>query len=84
MAHQHKKELVGTVLSNKMKKAIVVEVMRLVQHPQYKKTIRQRNKFVAHDEKGVAKVGDKVRIREIRPMSRTKRWALSEVLTAAG
>lgn len=83
MAHQHKKELVGIVISNKMKNTIVVEVTRLVQHPQYKKVIKQWKKFVAHDEKAVAKVGDKVRIQETRPMSRTKRWILAEVIAAA-
>ena len=82
MDNRRRKELVGTVLSAKMEKTAVVKVMRLVQHPQFKKVVRLQKKYVVHDEKKVAKVGTKVRIRETRPLSRTKRWELVEVLAS--
>lgn len=78
--YRHRKEQVGIVLSNKMEKTAVIEVTRLVQHPVYKKVVRRRKKYVAHDEKKVTKVGDKVRIVETKPISRTKRWKVAEVL----
>lgn len=74
------KTRVGVVVSDKMSKTIVVEVERRVPHPQFKKIVRKTSKFYAHDEEGKAKVGDKVRIRESRPLSRLKRWTLLEVL----
>lgn len=70
----------GIVVSNKMQKTIIVEVTRLVEHPQFKKVIKRKVKYAAHDEKNAAKAGDKVRIQETRPMSKTKRWRLVEVL----
>jgi small subunit ribosomal protein S17 len=70
----------GVVLSNKMQKTIVVEVTRLMRHPEFGKVIRDRKKYSAHDEKNEAKIGDKVRIVETRPLSKTKRWKLVEVL----
>jgi len=76
----HKKERVGEVISNKMTKTIVVRVQRRFPHPEYKKVITQFNKFYAHDEKNEAKVGDRVRIQECRPLSKTKRWRLVEVV----
>lgn len=79
-ARGHKKERVGEVISNKMTKTIVVRVERRFPHPQYKKVITQYNKFYAHDEKSEAKVGDRVRIQECRPLSKTKRWRLVEVV----
>jgi small subunit ribosomal protein S17 len=79
-ARGHKKERVGEVISNKMTKTIVVRVERRFPHPQYKKVITQFNKFYAHDEKSEAKVGDRVRIQECRPLSKTKRWRLVEVV----
>ena len=82
MSEQHRKELVGTVLGNKMEKTAVVNVTRLVQHPVYKKVIRVRKKYVAHDEKKETKVGDTVRIRETKPLSKTKRWKIVEVLAS--
>ena len=82
MADRHRKERVGTVLSNTMEKTAVVQVTRLVQHPVYHKVIRRRKRYVAHDEKKVAKVGDKVRITETKPISKTKRWKIVEVLAA--
>ena len=75
-----KKERVGQVISNKMAKTIVVRVERRFPHPQFKKVVTQFNKFYAHDEKNEAKVGDSVRIQECRPLSRTKRWRLVEVV----
>ncbi len=76
----HKKERVGEVISNKMTKTIVVRVERRFPHPEFKKVVTQYNKFYAHDEKGEAKVGDRVRIQECRPLSKTKRWRLVEVV----
>ena len=70
----------GVVVSNKMQKTIVVEVTRLVQHPQFKKVIRKKIKYTAHDEKNDAKMGDKVQIIQTRPLSKTKRWRLVKVL----
>ena len=76
----HKKERVGEVISNKMTKTIVVQVQRRFPHPEFKKVVTQFNKFYAHDEKNEAKVGDRVRIQECRPLSKTKRWRLVEVV----
>ncbi len=75
-----RKTRVGMVVSDKMNKTIVVEVERRVPHPQFKKIIRKTSKFYAHDEKEVAKIGDKVLISETRPVSKLKRWNLEEVL----
>ncbi len=80
MAERHRKELVGTVLSNKMEKTAVVQVTRLVQHPLFHKVIRVRKKYVAHDEKK-SKIGDKVRISETKPVSKSKRWQVVEVMS---
>lgn len=74
------KERVGEVVSSKMDKTIVVRVNRRKPHAQYKKIISVSKKFYAHDEKNEAKVGDRVRIIESRPLSRLKRWALVEVI----
>jgi small subunit ribosomal protein S17 len=82
-ARGRKIEVVGEVVSNKMDKTISVLVYRMVRHAKYGKYIRRSSVFKAHDEKNVAKPGDKVRIYETRPMSKTKRWALSEVVEAA-
>ena len=76
-------EKVGQVVSTKMQKTIVVEVSRRVAHPFYRRIIKKRKKFYAHDEQEVAKVGDLVRIVEFRPLSKLKRWALSEVVRAS-
>jgi small subunit ribosomal protein S17 len=78
-----RKEFVGTVVSDKMQKTIVVEVERLGRHRQYGKTIRQRARFKAHDEKNTARIGDKVRIEETRPLSKDKRWRLAQVIAKA-
>jgi small subunit ribosomal protein S17 len=76
----HRKERVGEVISNKMTKTIVVRVERRFPHPRYKKVVTGYSKFYAHDEKSEAKVGDKVRIRETRPLSKLKNWRLVEVI----
>ena len=78
-----KNEKVGEVVSTKMQKTIVVEVSRRVPHPLYKRIIGKRKKFYAHDEEGRAKMGDIVRIVECRPLSKTKRWTLAEVVRRA-
>src|SRR3954454_14031086 len=75
-----RKERVGEVISNKMTKTIVVRVERRFPHPRYKKVVTGYTKFYAHDEKNEAKIGDRVRIRETRPLSKTKNWRLVEVV----
>jgi small subunit ribosomal protein S17 len=77
---KHHKELIGTVVSNKMQKTIVVEVTRKKAHPMYKRVIAIRKKFYAHDEKNEAHSGDVVRIEESRPLSKLKRWTLKEIV----
>ena len=74
-----KAEKTGVVVSNKMQKSIVVAVEWQVRHGLYGKTERRTSKFMVHDEKGEAKIGDTVVIVETRPMSRRKRWALKEI-----
>ncbi len=78
-----RQERQGTVVSDAMEKTIVVRVDIVKAHPRYKKVVRQRAKFHAHDEQSEAKVGDVVRIVETRPLSKTKRWRLAEVVEAA-
>src|ERR1700719_3524073 len=78
-----KNEKVGSVVSARMAKTIVVEVTRRVPHPLYKRIVSKRKKFYAHDEEGSAKVGDVVRIIECRPMSKLKRWRLGEIVRQA-
>src|SRR4051794_39256724 len=76
----NRKERVGEVISNKMTKTIIVQVERRFPHPRYKKVVTGYKKFYAHDEKSEAKVGDRVRIQETRPLSKTKRWRLVAVV----
>jgi small subunit ribosomal protein S17 len=76
----HHKELIGTVVSNKMQKTIVVEVTRKKAHPMYKRVISIRKKFYAHDEKNETHPGDVVKIEESRPLSKLKRWKLKEIV----
>jgi small subunit ribosomal protein S17 len=74
-----KRILQGTVVSDKTDKTVVVEVERRYTHPLYRKVVRRSKKYHAHDEANSAKIGDRVRIQEIRPISKTKRWiVLSE------
>lgn len=75
--------LVGTVVSDKNDKTIVVRVETLVKHPLFKKYVRQHAKFTAHDPANEGRIGDKVKIVEFRPMSRNKRWHLVSVLEKA-
>jgi small subunit ribosomal protein S17 len=75
-----RKELIGTVVSNKMQKTIVVEVTRKKAHPMYGRVIAIRKKFYAHDEKNETHIGDVVRIEESRPLSRLKRWTLKDIV----
>ena len=76
----HRKERLGEVLSNKIAKTIVVRVERRFRHPKFEKVVTRYQKFYAHDEKSEAKIGDRVRIQETRPLSKTKCWRLVEVL----
>jgi small subunit ribosomal protein S17 len=76
----HRKERVGEVIANKMAKTIIVRVERRFPHPKFKKVVTGYKKFYAHDEKSEAKVGDRVRIQETRPLSKTKRWRLVEII----
>jgi small subunit ribosomal protein S17 len=75
-----RKTRIGVVTSNKMTKTITVAVERKVKHPIYGKFVKQTTRFHAHDEKNEASIGDVVRIMETRPMSKTKRWRLVEIV----
>ncbi len=78
-----RKTQTGIVVSDKMDKTVVVQVDRLVRHPAYKKYVRRRTKYKAHDENNVCQKGDRVVIRESRPLSKTKRWRVSQVVEKA-
>ncbi len=78
-----RKVRVGTVVSNKMDKTVVVAVERLVEHPLYGRRLKRTKKFVAHDEENRCQEGDRVRIAETRPLSRTKRWRVVEIIERA-
>lgn len=82
-ARGNRKKRVGEVISNRMTKTIIVRVERRFPHRKYKKVITGYTKFYAHDEQGDAKVGDRVRIEETRPLSKLKRWRLVEVVERA-
>ena len=77
------KSRIGTVLSNKMTKTVVVQVERRAKHGQYGKYLTEKKKYKAHDEQQAAKPGDKVRIVETRPISKDKRWRVAEILVKA-
>ena len=77
------KQVIGTVVSDKMDKTTVVAVERLVKHPLYQKFIRRRAKFSAHDEANECRVGDKVVITESRPLSKNKKWRVSKIVEKA-
>ena len=79
-AASRRNEKVGEVVSTKMQKTIVVAVEMRKQHPKYLRTMRTTKKFYAHDEHKTARVGDVVRIRETRPLSKLKRWQLEEIV----
>ncbi len=74
------KSRVGTVVSNAMEKSVVIQVSYLVAHKLYKKRIKKSSKFMAHDEKNICEVGDKVRIVSTRPLSKRKRWEVAEII----
>ena len=76
-----RKKRIGIVLSNKMQKTIVVQIRRKALHPLYGKVIEKAAKFKVHDEKNLAKIGDRVSIEETRPLSKDKRWRLVQVLS---
>jgi small subunit ribosomal protein S17 len=78
-----RKTRIGIVSSNKMEKTITVTVERKVKHAKYGKFLKQTKKFHAHDEKGECNIGDTVKIMETRPLSKTKRWRLVEILERA-
>ncbi|MBK9450886.1 MAG: 30S ribosomal protein S17 [Bacteroidetes bacterium] len=78
-----RKERIGKVSSNKMDKSITVVVERKIKHPIYGKFMKKTTKFMAHDEKGEAGIGDTVRIMETRPLSKSKRWRLIEIIEKA-
>ena len=75
-------EVVGEVISDKMDKTISILIYRTVKHPKYGKYMKRTSVFKAHDEKNEAKIGDMVKIHETRPLSKTKRWALVEIVEA--
>ena len=77
------KERLGLVVSDKMEKTVVVKVETRITHGKYKKIMARTKKYKAHDEENQCKVGDQVRIRETRPLSRTKRWVVAEILNRA-
>ncbi len=78
-----KKVITGTVVSNKMDKTVVVQVERKFIHRTFKKVVKRTKKFRCHDEKNQCSVGDFISMREVRPLSKTKRWNLEKVLKAA-
>jgi len=79
----HRKQRIGSVVSNKMTKTIVVSVERRYQHPRFRKVVTSYSKFYAHDENSEAGIGDRVVIEETRPLSRTKCWRLVQVVEKA-
>jgi small subunit ribosomal protein S17 len=82
-AHGFRRKLVGRVTSNKMKKTVTVEVIRKALDPVYKKYVRMRERYKAHDETNQYKIGDRVEIQEHRPISRDKRWLVTKLITRA-
>ncbi len=80
---RHRKTRVGLVVSDKSNKTIVVEVRRQVPHPLYGKVMQRRSKLTAHDENNEARTGDEVMVVETRPLSKTKRWRLVEIIKKA-
>lgn len=79
----NRKERTGVVVSDVQNKTIVLEVTRRTPHPRYKKVIKVKKKYTAHDEQNQAKIGDTVRVVETRPLSKAKRWRLLEIISHA-
>jgi small subunit ribosomal protein S17 len=80
---EHKKLMIGRVVSDKMEKTVVVSVQKLRRHRLYQRTMRQTRKYMAHDEQNECRLGDLVRIQESRPISRHKHWRIIEVIERA-
>jgi small subunit ribosomal protein S17 len=78
-----RRQVLGTIVSNKMDKTVVVQVERLVKHSLYKKYIRRRNRYMAHDDDNACQIGDRVLITESRPLSKVKRWRVSRIIEKA-
>ena len=83
MERNLRKEMIGTVVSDKMDKTVVVAVQRNVQHKVYGKTVKKTYKLKAHDEENKCQAGDKVKVMETRPLSKDKRWRVVEVVEKA-
>jgi small subunit ribosomal protein S17 len=83
MEKRLRRQMIGTVVSDKMNKTVIVLVERLVKHRLYKKYVRKRARFAAHDEENASRVGDKVLITQSRPMSKTKKWRVSKIIEKA-
>ncbi len=79
----NKRQMIGTVVSNKADKTVTVVVERLVKHKVYHKIMRRRNKFAAHDDRNDCQIGDKVLITESRPLSKSKRWRVVKIVEKA-
>jgi len=80
LERNNRKERIGVVKSNKMDKTVVVVVNTLITHPKYKKIIKRNASFKAHDEANTCQIGDKVKIVETRPLSKDKRWRVTEII----
>jgi small subunit ribosomal protein S17 len=78
-----RRQVVGTIVSDKMDNSVVVQVERWIKHPLYKKYIRRRNKYMAHDQENTCQIGDRVLITESRPLSKVKRWRVSRIIEKA-
>jgi small subunit ribosomal protein S17 len=78
-----RKQRTGIVVSNKMNKSIVIEIVRKVKHPIYGKFIKKTSRFMAHDENNECNIGDAVRIMETKPLSKNKQWRLIKIITKA-
>lgn len=83
MERNDRKERIGVVVSNMMEKSIVVAIKRKVKHPLYGKFVNRTKKLMAHDEENTCNIGDTVRVMETRPLSKSKRWRLIEIIERA-
>jgi small subunit ribosomal protein S17 len=83
MKKRLRRQMVGTVVSDKMDKTVIILVERLVKHRLYQKYVRRRARFAAHDENNASQVGDKVLITQSRPLSKTKKWRVSKIIEKA-
>lgn len=77
------REVIGTIVSDRMEKTVIVQVERLVKHRLYKKYIKRRSKYTAHDEANACRIGDRVLIAESRPISKTKKWRVRAIVEKA-